>query len=239
MSKRQKPTSKPKGSKSSAPNKRFPLPIPLRRSIAVPLLGSAASAQPDMKTDVKSSAGSLSTGSSSSIPISLIDPSAVYRVRMTDAYQFGTDSGGTLAKAITLDPTTSPDFGGITALFSEIRVISSVLHLSGVSVYNSSTTAARFLLPVALDLDNVNSNPASTQDVWSIAGAKVVNLNSPEIHTIRAKIPQMGWADMAVPAPGPYAGCWGAWVMYRANMDLSKPYVDAFIESVYEVRGRR
>jgi len=167
----------------------------------------------------------------------------VYRFRGTLVGQLSSTSD-IIAAAITLDPTGYTEFADFSALFTEIRVVSSKLTLCPFNpycqdvVHDYSTGSA----VVGLNLGNTSTAPASRPTVFSIPGAKPVMMTQAYPTVINAKIPSMAWATTAAPVPGAFAGCYGAWEVYMSGVDgamINGVQLEYYIENVYELRGRK
>ncbi len=166
-------------------------------------------------------------------------PGSMQRFRITLTQTVSSDAGGALASVLTLDPTSYAEYSSIADLYGEIRIKSSKLHICNVIQGAGSVPAIRRNMPVGCDLSITSTVPTSQANVWAIAGSKPHPILSPERQTYTASIPQMSWASTATPAPGPYAGCYGAWQIFRNNLDASTIYFDVYLENEYEVRARR
>ncbi len=164
------------------------------------------------------------------------DPTEVVRYRLTNCQLFASSAGTALSVLVTCDPSAYTEYADISALFSEIRLVSSTIHIANVL---NTTTVNRYNLPIGFDPSNTSTSPVSQVAVYAIAGARFNPISSPEVHTYRARITQMAWALVTAPVPGPYAGCFGAWSGYRSALDVSTSYCDVYSENVYELRGRR
>ncbi len=161
------------------------------------------------------------------------------RFRITYTTVVSADAGGALASVLTLDPSSYTEYASIADLYGEIRLKSSKLHICNIQIVDSGFPLIQRNMPVGCDLSITSTAPTSQAGVWSIAGARPHPSQSPERHTYVAKIPNMSWASTANPAPGPYAGCYGAWQIFRNGLTANAAYFDAYLENEYEVRARR
>jgi len=176
----------------------------------------------------------------------LSNPQSVYRFRGTLIGQLSSTSD-VIAATITLDPSAYTEYADFSALFSEIRVVSSKLTLVPYvpySVSNGGTVAQTTTGSAAcgLNLGNTATAPASRPAVFSIPGSKPVSLTWPKPTVFTGKIPTMNWALVSAPVPGPFAGCYGSWDFYLSGVDASMVnavQMEYYIENVYELRGRR
>jgi len=171
----------------------------------------------------------------------LSSPSTVYRFRLTNISTIGTSAGTVISTVITCDPTSYTEYSDLSNLFSEIRLVSSKIHIANRPFYSSSTAAdASPAIPVGFDPGITSTAPSNQISVWAIGGAKQHPFNSLESHTYVAKVPNMAWATTASPVPGAYAGCYGAWQLYQAGFTSgSVTYALCYTENIYELRGRR
>ncbi len=166
-------------------------------------------------------------------------PSTVHRFRLTTISTQSSSAGGVIAGVYTFDPSGFTEFTDISDLFAEIRIKSAritVVPRADASVAGSRIDAG---IPVAANLGVTSTAPASRTEVYSCAGAKVFQTNCVRPMVFEASIPTMNWALTSSPVPGPYAGCYGAFWIYSANLDASRQYYDIFMECDYECRGRR
>ncbi len=172
------------------------------------------------------------------------NPAQSYEFRLTTNSQVTASAGGVIATVITCDPTSFAEFSDIGGLFSEIRLKSSTIHVMdalrvGPTVNDAIGSGS---IPCGFDPANTSTAPTSAATVWSVAGARVKQLSpngAAPYFTMQQRLPPLEWAAMTAPAPGPYAGCYGAWVLYRSGVTASQTYLDIWVENVYEVRGRR
>jgi hypothetical protein len=171
----------------------------------------------------------------------LSSPSTVYRFRLSNISTFGTSAGTVIASVITCDPSSFTEFSDLSNLFSEIRIVSSKIHLANRPVLATDINADHSpALPVGFDPGITSTVPTTQVAVWAIGGARQHPLNSLESHTYVAKIPNMAWATTASPVPGAYAGCYGAWQLYQAGFTSGSVVMGlVYTENVYELRGRR
>ncbi len=170
-------------------------------------------------------------------------PSAIHRFRVTDTTLITASAAGTVSTVYTLNPTAYTEYSDVSNLFSEIRVKRAVLHL--VPVYNPSAAGTgqdvRGALVIGFQPDNTATAAGTFDEVWSCAGSKIMASAFIDERVFEAKIPQMAWASVGAPIPGPYAGCYGCFLIqsraskFAANVDV----VEAVIEVEYELRGRR
>jgi hypothetical protein len=152
-----------------------------------------------------------------------------------------------IAQAITLDPTGYTEFADFSALFSEVRVVSTKITfvpyapysiIDGVSPINQVTGSA----VCGLNLGNTSTAPSSRPTVFSIPGSKPVMLCESKPITFVGKVPNMSWALMSAPVATAGAGCYGAWDLYGSgfNADMSNSVqLEYYVENIYECRGRR
>ncbi len=196
--------------------------------------GEIAAAYKIMSTDRKRSKASRVPSTLSSAP------STIHRFRLTTIATVSSTAGGAIASVHTFDPTGFAEFSDISDLFSEIRIKAARITLTPVVGASGAglPTIVRGV-PVACNLGVTSTAPTSRTEVWSCAGAKVFQLNCVRPMVFEANIPQMSWALTSSPVPGPYAGCYGAFWIYSANLDNSSQYYDMFMECEYECRGRR
>ncbi len=172
-------------------------------------------------------------------------PSTVHSFRISYAATAQSDGAGLVAKVHTFDPSSYTEYSDISGLFSEIRVKRARLHLVPNRPLNSVSGGAPLQtfdscgIAVGCNLGITSTVPASRQEVWACAGAKVFSYGAVRPFIIDAVIPQMAWATTASPVPGPYAGCYGAFQLYRSGFSATTDVYDYFIELEYEVRGRR
>ncbi len=166
-------------------------------------------------------------------------PSTIHRFRLTTIATVSSSAGGVISSVHTFDPTGYAEFSDISDLFSEIRIKAARITLVPTNVGYATTSVFTRGVPVACNLGVTSTAPTSRTEVWSCAGAKVFQLNCVRPMVFDAIIPSMNWALTSSPIPGPYAGCYGAFWLYSANLDNSTQYYDMFMECEYECRGRR
>ncbi len=169
-------------------------------------------------------------------------PTFVHRFRVTDTTLIQSTAAGTVNAVYTLNPTAYTEYSDVSNLFSEIRVRRAVLHLAPVLNDIAQANVQRGALVVGFQPDNTATAAGTFDEVWSIAGSKIMSTTAGiEPKSFEAKIPQMAWAQVGAPIPGPYAGCYGAFLIqsragkFAATVDV----VEAVIEVEYELRGRR
>ncbi len=193
-----------------------------------------------MSKDVKSSksrarASALSSG-----------PQTVHRFRLTTYGVMSAGATGQLLNTQTVDPSAFTEFSDLSALFSEIRIVRARVHMCMRRIHSDATSGANVNdydagFAVGFDPAITTTAPTSPQNVYAIAGAKLIPSNMVATQTFEAKIPQMAWAAITSPVPGPYAGCYGAFQMASANGAYGANATVATIatEVEVEVRGRR
>ncbi len=201
--------------------------------------GKARTKIQDKETGAELVGASVSTAVASSF---LDSGSSVYRFRVISLAQITTDGSGNVNSVITCDPTAYTDYSSIAALFGEIRLVKSMLHLvSTPPLANSTSSVTTGSLPVAFQYNNTSTAPGvgAGPAVYSVANAELHSWANRLPSVFHAKIPPMEWATTSSPAPGPYAGCYGAWVMARGGLSATTIVLDVWMENVYEVRDRQ
>ncbi len=169
----------------------------------------------------------------------IVNQNTIYRFRLTSAGTVATGGGTAIALTVTLDPTGYSEFSSLSALFSEIRVVKSVLHVS--NYFDESTPSPKITTGMAIGFNLAYTSTAATSsaDVWALAGSRIHPLYGLEIGNYVAGIPTMEWATMSSPVPGPYAGCYGVWWAYAGSLTTSRTYATWFVETEYECRARQ
>lgn len=170
-------------------------------------------------------------------------PQSVQRFRLTRTGTINSSGAGllSLTTELQVDPSGMTEYSDISDLYGEIRVIAARVTLTPVLVANAAgnnVTTWRSV-PIAYDPSITSQAINTVAGVYSTAGAKAWFTGSVEPKTFVANVPVMSWASTATPAPGPYAGCYGAFVMYRPGFSNSDVILDYYLEVEYEVRGRR
>ena len=198
-----------------------------------PWLGSAP-----FKVDLKEQPSTVSA----STAMAMFSPTAVAEFRLTTVTTVTATAGGGIASVFTCDPSSFAEYSDILALFGEIRLKSTSIHIGDTGKIPVGGSNATGTIPVAFDVSNTSTAPANTGEVWSVPGARIKQIvftpGSNGVFSMTAKIPPLEWALTSAPVPGPYAGCYGAWVMYRSALIANAYYFDVWIENVYEVRAR-
>jgi len=179
----------------------------------------------------------------------LRDPSATMLVRLVGPpTTTATTAGGVIAGFHSADPSgggtwTATEWADITAMYSEVRMISFTLNF--VPPAPADTTINANLgnyLAVSGVLSTVVANPASYVQVFDNADAKAWCMLSDRsrfayAHTIKPKRP-LNWAVVTIANPGSYAGCPGSIQWFGSGLVASQNLLVTQMEGIYEFRSR-
>ncbi len=179
----------------------------------------------------------LKSSGGGGLAASLVNPNQVYRFRLTlVGGSVSSDAGGLIATVATCDPTSYSEFSDLNDLFTEIRLVRSVLHIA---VYNPAQLTKTQPMVVVFNPAVTSTAPTSEAQLWAIPGARIMSLSALNPVTFNADISGNSWALFSAPVPGPYAGCYGAWQIYcNGVLNTSAKYFYYYLENEYDVRSR-
>jgi hypothetical protein len=172
---------------------------------------------------------------------SLIDPLAIYTFKLTTQSGFSSSAGGTLYQYITFDPTAATEYTYLSNLFDLVRVKEAKLTLTNVNPHADgyATGYVKTVLYVACDSARTAAAPSNIQAVIDCPNILTMPLGSSKAHVIWYKAPKdLNWATTSAPTPGPYAGCYGEWMLATNSLSFSQSYVSYLSEIVYEFTSR-
>jgi len=184
---------------------------------------------------------------------SLTDMNKVVAFRLVDnsstSLLYASSASGVLAGYHNADPSgggtwTSAEWSSITALYSQVRLISFCLSFAPCPLEDTklSGTTAGSTIVVSSVLSTIGGAATARSQVWDNADAKVYNLlanqgKTPFKHYLRPK-GTLQWAVVTTPNPGSYAGCPGGIQWYGDNFPDSSSIMTVYIEGIYEFRSR-
>jgi len=177
---------------------------------------------------------------------SLVSLNTVYKFRLVHAPGgISSNGSGVMAGFHSADPSggsgstwTSVEWASLVALFSEVKLGRFSIHFSP---YVQNTQLLKGRLLISGVLSSVAAAPATKDNVWDNADAKVYNLGVETslhgyVHTIRGS--DLNWAVVTTPNPGSYAGVPGSIQWFGDGYTISLGFADTDLEGIYKFRSR-
>lgn len=171
----------------------------------------------------------------------LVDPLAIYTFKITTFAGFSSSAGGTLYGYISFNPSGVSEYTTLSALFDLVRIKECKLTLTNANPHSDGYAVGnvKTVCYVACDSAKTATTPTSIQTVVDCPNLLAMPLGSDAAHVITYKAPKdLNWADTAAPIPGPYAGCYGQWMLASSSLTVSVPYLNYVSEIVYEFTSR-
>jgi len=187
--------------------------------------------------------GEMVESQSVSIARSLVDPRTSYTFRMVAASNISSSAGGVIALAISCSPTTTTfqTYSSLSALFTEVRLVGASLSLFNQDPHSDgySTGPVKSVVAISYNDSYVNTTPGSVLGVLEDAQGRYHSLSQTKVDIFNAKVPRdREYADVASPAPGPYAGCTGQFSLYNSGLTASTIYMVYHLVCDFEFRNR-
>jgi hypothetical protein len=172
---------------------------------------------------------------------SLIDPLAIYTFKITTNATFASSAGGTLLQYITFDPTGATEYTLLSGLFDLVRVKEAKCSFTNFNPHSDGYAVGNIKSAVYIACDSAKTAtlPTSIASVGDCPNLMTMCLGSTKTHIIWYKAPKdLNWATTSSPVPGPYAGCYGEWMIATGGLTVSVNYLSYISEIVYEFTSR-
>jgi len=155
-------------------------------------------------------------------------------------------SGGGFLGAIALSPsvTSYGEWSALSALFDEVKAVSSQIHFVGTTAPSTSASAVPSPIMLALDEQNLNTPPATYLQVARLAQSKSFHSLSGDAgsgrHSQSRTLLSRSWCNTATPySQSPVGGCIGCWVFANGIiMAASQEYFVVDFTLVVRLRAR-
>jgi len=188
------------------------------------------------------------------VPRGLTSLNTTVRFRLTDNNQpllyVLSNGSGLIGGYQNADPSggsgatwTSSEWSTITALYSQVRMISFSVIFTPVApedtkVITSSGGNAAYVSGV---LSSLATAPTTRSQVFDNADCKIfcplsMTTGRPYVHTIRPR--SVNWAVVTSPNPGSFAGCPGGIQYYGDGYPITTPIFAVSMMGIYEFRSR-
>jgi hypothetical protein len=179
---------------------------------------------------------------SSSIDLAstLVDPNVVYTFRLVAWSNMASSIGGVVSGFSNFDPTGNAEFTALKGLFGLVRLKESRFTITMFNPHSDGYATGQIRAPIFISCDGGKNSttPTSVQSVIDCPRSKMISTGDTGTHTLVYKAKDVPFADVAAPAPGPYAGCYGEWQWYASGLTASITYATFMIEYVIEMTAR-
>jgi len=177
-----------------------------------------------------------------SIVGSLLDTNLVYPFRLANAGTASSTAGGVLSGFASFDPSNVPfaEFATLQALFNQVRLVEARFTVVNANPHADgyATGFQKFAAFVSCDPGLTATTPGSIANIIDCPNSHMWNLASPRTFTFVYKAKDTEFARTTVPAPGPYAGCYGQFQWYQGGLTVSTAYFSYILELFLEFTSR-
>jgi len=180
-----------------------------------------------------------------SVVKSLLDPNTVQAYRLVTVGGSSTTAGGVLSGFASFDPSNvpMPEYTYLTALFDQVRLVEARIHICNINPHSDGYAVGnqKYACFMACDPGLTATTPGSVAAVVDCPNMLMWNLGSTQTFTLTYKArgrAENAFARTSVPAPGPYAGCYGQFQWYNSGLTVSLAYFTFVLECFYQFTSR-